>query len=194
MVDIVRPAHMTVLSECNFIQIGGCTWLWYWMRLFFFFHFCNCASRYSLFYCCDWITRWLRFRYVLDQAYSGFPGEMLRNIRFNLDVAWRRLSDWVCWSSRFFLFYFLFIFFLCDWCDFQRLKWISVVAPSDFLLLDSVLLLFPSSFYAPVAPVALPRRARFHRLQLFSLFSPFGRISRSFLSLSLVRLCILVAT
>lgn len=79
---------------------------------FFFLPFCNCASRYSLFYCCDWITRWLRFRYVLDQAYSGFPGEMLRNIRFNLDVAWRRLSDWVCWSSRFFLFDFYLIFFV----------------------------------------------------------------------------------
>jgi len=75
--------------------------------------------------------------------------------------------------------FYLIWFFLCSTCDAILKSWITseVHVRCDFFFFSFFLTcccLFPSSFYAPGAPVALPRRARFHRVFNCFLFSPFG--------------------
>ena len=74
-------------------------------------------------------------------------------------------------------FYFI-LFFLCSTFDAILKSWITsgVHVRCDFFFsfFLTCCCLFPSSFYAPGAPVALPRRARFHRVFNCFLFSPFG--------------------
>lgn len=155
--------------------------------LFFFFFLSFVIAQvviFSLWYCDEQMQ--------MTQIFAGYIGASMYIFWVSgINVAPHSIQPWLDdgrrdSSARFYYLIFYFWGEGCDWCDFQRLKWMSVVVPlwfsSSWLRVVVVSFLY---FYAPGAPVALPRRARFHRLQLFSLFSLLSVwISRSFLSLS----------
>lgn len=153
---------------------------------------------------------WLVVEYWNER--SAFRGHLLRNNRGNLGLGRHVLSFFfLVANDRQVLLFFFFFFYSARFS--KGSEWMSVViwVASQFDLIFvfassrlrvvvvvvvsfPVFLLFLFLFFdAPGAPVAFPRRTRFHRLQLFSL-SFFFLVDIPFVPLSLPLLpnCVLI--